>query len=90
MRKTNATIIISTSFTISLILVLIFGLLTGFLLAKCCLKPHPKFQNNKKKASQTVDPSTPIYEQVSNHIMDQNSIELENNVAYGPIHQENN
>ena len=45
-------------------------------------------QNDKKKTPPTIDSSIPIYEQVifRNHIIDQNSIELENNVAYGPIH----
>ena len=44
-------------------------------------------QDDKKKAPQTVDSSIPIYEQVifRNNIMDQNSIELDNNVAYGQI-----
>ena len=85
-RNSNALTLISVSFTVSLIFVLIFGLLMGFLLAKCRL--NPMFKNNKKKASQTVDSLAPIYEQVifhTDHIMDQNSIELENNMAYGPI-----
>lgn len=79
-------ILISATFTISLIVVLAFGILVGFLLAKFCLKKHPKLQSDKRNESETIDSSIPIYEQVKNHIiMDQNSIELTNNVAYGPI-----
>ena len=83
-RKPNILTLISVTFTISLILVLMVGLLMGFLLAKCCLKP---FKKSKKKVSQMVDLSAPIYEQIiyTGHIMDKNSIELEGNVAYGPI-----
>jgi hypothetical protein len=57
----------------------------GFLLAKGCLNKHPKLQSDKNNA---IDSSIPIYEQVEFHnhiIMDQNSIELKNNAAYGPI-----
>lgn len=77
------------TFTISMIVVLAFGIIVGFLLAKCCLKKHPKLQSdvNTRKESETIDLSIPIYEQVikSHIIMDQNPMELTNNVAYGPI-----
>lgn len=79
--KFNVVILISVIFTISLILVLIFGLIMGFLLAKCCLKPH----SIKKNVPPIM--TLPIYEEVKfqNHTVNQNSIELESNAAYGPI-----
>ena len=79
--KFNVVILILVIFTISLILVLIFGLIMGFLLAKCCLIPH----SIKKNVPPIV--TLPIYEEVKfqNHTVNQNSIELESNAAYGPI-----
>ena len=72
--------LLSVSFIVSSLFILIFGLLIGVLLSKCCSKP------NNKKQSPVPGSAIPIYEEVTVNIsIDERSIKLESNEAYGTI-----
>jgi hypothetical protein len=75
----NLVLVLSVSFVICSLFILLCGLLLGILLSRCYLK-------RVSSKNRIKSPPAPIYEEVIIQTCNElNSLKLEDNVAYGPI-----